>query len=98
MSGCLFQVSNLGFQQRWVSEHISDAYGLGKPFVIEEFGKIAYDDDYSRSSVRDPHFRHIYDTFSSQRGSGGPMKGKHLYIKNCTALTIVIHVSLTSAT
>lgn len=69
---------NLEFQQQWVAEHISDAYGIGKPLVIEEFGKTANDDDNSRAYDRDPFYRNVYDTFSSQRSIGGPLKGTKL--------------------
>lgn len=65
----------MGFQQRWVWEHVNDAHGLGKPLVVEEFGKQAKDDDHSRRTMRDPHFKSLFDIFSSQRRSGGALKG-----------------------
>lgn len=54
---------------------MNDAHGLGKPLVVEEFGKTAQDSDHSRRSVRDPHFRSLFDIFQSQRSSGGALKG-----------------------
>ncbi|GMH40948.1 hypothetical protein BSKO_08852 [Bryopsis sp. KO-2023] len=70
-----WEVPDVGFQQRWVYEHLSDSASLGKPMVVEEFGKSAEDTDESRRGVRDPHFRSLYDIFASQRQTGGPMKG-----------------------
>lgn len=57
-------------------EHNHDAWGMRKPFVVEEFGKIVMeDDDIDRKTIRDPFIQALYDNANSIRGSGGPLKG-----------------------
>ncbi|GMH40609.1 hypothetical protein BSKO_08513 [Bryopsis sp. KO-2023] len=72
-------VPTLEFQRNWIAEHINDTIGLGKPLVVEEFGKIATDSPLGRVAERDPFFQDIYDTFAQQRAAGGPLKGIGLW-------------------
>ncbi|GMH35007.1 hypothetical protein BSKO_02868 [Bryopsis sp. KO-2023] len=62
------QVPTLEFQRNWIAEHINDTKGLGKPLVVEEFGKIATDSPLGRVAERDPfsprHLRYFCSTKS----------------------------------
>ncbi|GMH40607.1 hypothetical protein BSKO_08511 [Bryopsis sp. KO-2023] len=70
-----WMVPQLQFQRNWIAEHINDAKGLGKPLVVEEFGKTAPDTPQGRTAERNPFFQDIYNTFAQQRAAGGPLKG-----------------------
>eukprot|EP00210_Caulerpa_lentillifera_P002042 g1957.t1 len=63
------------FQSDWLEAHALDCERIGKPMVIEEFGKTAEPNNrMNRTRVRDPYFRDVYSTFNSLRGSF-PVKG-----------------------
>ncbi|CAD7704663.1 unnamed protein product [Ostreobium quekettii] len=64
------------FQDQWVREHIADSIALGKPLVVEEFGKaVDADDEELRRSVRDPFFVNMYELFLSEVNNGSPLSG-----------------------
>lgn len=45
------------FLPLWLDGHIKAAAALGKPLVLEEFGKIASQDPLNISTTRDPVFK-----------------------------------------
>lgn len=54
-------VNPADFISKWIAQRAADASSLGKPLVIEEFGKQLQ--DFSAASIaeiRDPIFRDIY--------------------------------------
>jgi hypothetical protein len=44
--------ADLSFVPLWIDGHVSAAKQLGKPALLEEFGKIANDTDKDRLTVR----------------------------------------------
>ncbi|PRW57442.1 Transmembrane 9 superfamily member 4 isoform B [Chlorella sorokiniana] len=61
------------FGQQWIDAHIQVAAQLGKPLVLEEFGKVAGDGNIT--SVRDPWFQLVNDAVDASLTSGGPLRG-----------------------
>lgn len=49
--------AGIDFPPLWIDGHIRAAEELGKPVILEEFGKVAADDNASRAAVRDPVYR-----------------------------------------
>ena len=45
----------------WIDGHIKAAEALGKPLILEEFGKIASQDPTNITAVRDPVYRCALD-------------------------------------
>eukprot|EP01023_Acetabularia_acetabulum_P064445 TRINITY_DN833_c0_g1_i10.p1 TRINITY_DN833_c0_g1~~TRINITY_DN833_c0_g1_i10.p1 ORF type:complete len:599 (-),score=110.13 TRINITY_DN833_c0_g1_i10:2247-4043(-) len=44
----------------WIEEHMHDSRAMGKPLVLEEYGKKVWYDDHT-SDIRDPYFYAAYD-------------------------------------
>ncbi|CAD7704951.1 unnamed protein product [Ostreobium quekettii] len=64
------------FQDQWVREHIVDTAALGKPLVVEEFGKaVDEDDEEMRRNVRHPFLNNMYDMFLSDMNNDSVLKG-----------------------
>lgn len=60
----------------WLTSHIDNARSLGKPFIVEEFGKsLAKRDPGTIAEVRDPIFKVVYDQLSDSLDSDGYFKG-----------------------
>lgn len=67
---------NISFQEFWVREHIADAQRMGKPLVVEEFGKIVENNsEDERIRVRDPFFSSMYNLVEGELQSDSPLKG-----------------------
>ena len=74
----------VSFINSWLTSHINNAKSLGKPFIVEEFGKaLDKHDADSIAKVRDPVFTAVYDALSDSLDSDGSFKG--------TSSTISIH-------
>lgn len=67
----------VAFTNSWLTAHIKNAQALGKPFIVEEFGKsISKRDPGTISSVRDPVFTAVYNQLSDNLKSDGVFKGE----------------------
>ena len=67
--------------------------GLGKPFVVEEFGKNIYDRSPDNiAKVRDPFFAAVYDALADSLKSGGVFRGETACV--CQPQQIPSHVLL----
>lgn len=65
------------FTTAWLTSHIANAQSLGKPFIVEEFGKsINARDATTISTVRDPVFTAVYNMLNSNLKADGIFKGK----------------------
>lgn len=61
-----FGVDPTDFINKWVAQRAKDASALGKPLVIEEFGKQLQDFSASNiAKVRDPVFKAVYDSLQN---------------------------------
>lgn len=64
------------FISTWLTSHIDNARSLGKPFIVEEFGKsLDKHDPGTIATVRDPIFKVVYDALSNSLNSDGYFKG-----------------------
>ncbi|KAI7844213.1 hypothetical protein COHA_002347 [Chlorella ohadii] len=61
------------FGQQWIDAHSQVAAQLGKPLVLEEFGKVAGDGNIT--SLRDPWFVLVNNAVDASLASGGPLRG-----------------------
>ena len=67
----------VGFTTSWLTAHINNAQALGKPFIVEEFGKsIDQRDPGTISTVRDPVFTAVYNMLNANLKSDGIFKGE----------------------
>lgn len=65
-----------GFTTAWLTAHINNAQTLGKPFIVEEFGKsISARDPATIATVRDPIFTAVYNMLNSNLKADGVFKG-----------------------
>ena len=55
--GIAYPRADTGFSERWIEGHQLAAAALGKPLVLEEFGKIATGDAANLTRTRDPVYR-----------------------------------------
>ncbi|EFN54948.1 hypothetical protein CHLNCDRAFT_13801, partial [Chlorella variabilis] len=63
----------IDFGQGWLDAHIKVAAELGKPLILEEFGKGAAEGDIL--STRDPWFELVKNAVDSSLQSDGPLRG-----------------------
>ena len=66
------------FLEIWIKQHAADAAAMGKPFMIEEFGKEVHLESGSAanmSSVRGPFYRKVYQELQDSIAADGPLKG-----------------------
>ena len=50
-------IAGLDFVNTWLGGHILASEAVNKPFVLEEFGVVADNNDASRAEFRDPVYR-----------------------------------------
>ena len=63
------------FQEEWVRVHVKAAEELGKPLLLEEFGKkLETDDKRILENVRDPVYQQIYSIMEESM-----LEGKGVY-------------------
>ncbi|GAB4814282.1 hypothetical protein N2152v2_001328 [Parachlorella kessleri] len=65
--------TDIQFGRDWIKAHITAAQALGKPLVVEEYGKNTRESDIT--SVRDPWFRMVHDMVDESLATGGPLRG-----------------------
>ncbi|GMH38575.1 hypothetical protein BSKO_06459 [Bryopsis sp. KO-2023] len=86
----------LDYLKLWISAHLEDAEKLGKPVIIEEFGKAIpaqklYEEAGPRAlragestagdlAIRDSFFKMVYDLVEKSANSGGPALGSNFWV------------------
>ena len=78
---------DIDFGKTWVSSHVRAAQELGKPLVVEEFGK-AVSDENQIASVRNPWYSLVYDAAARSIASGGPLRGAMFWLWDGTDTTV----------
>eukprot|EP01024_Parvocaulis_polyphysoides_P038581 TRINITY_DN346_c0_g1_i2.p1 TRINITY_DN346_c0_g1~~TRINITY_DN346_c0_g1_i2.p1 ORF type:complete len:516 (-),score=70.28 TRINITY_DN346_c0_g1_i2:1578-3125(-) len=68
---------DLDFLRNWIEGKIQEANSLGKPLVLQEFGKgtESMTDAAEIASVRDPVYELVYSMLEEQLATGGPFRG-----------------------
>ena len=67
----------VAFVNSWLKAHIKNSEDLGKPFVVEEFGKnLPTRDAGTIAKLRDPVFTAVYNTLADNIKSGGAFRGE----------------------
>ena len=70
----------VAFSKAWLTAHMKSAQSLGKPFIVEEFGKNVYDRSAANiAQVRDPVFAAVYDALADSLKSGGVFRGEIIH-------------------
>ena len=75
---CVLQTWNVDFLEAWIKQHAADAAALGKPFMIEEFGKEVHLEkgvEANITSIRGPFYRKVYQQLQESLAADGPLKG-----------------------
>merc|ERR1712176_869209 len=65
--------STIEYQREYIENHIKQGAELGKPVVMEEFGKIV--EDPVGHKVRNEHLESAFEASESEAGADGPLKG-----------------------
>ena len=74
----VLQTWELEFLEAWIKQHAADAAALGKPFMVEEFGKEVHLESGSAaniSSIRTPFYQKVYQQLQDSLAADGPLKG-----------------------
>lgn len=72
------QTWDVDFLEKWIKQHAADAKAMGKPFMIEEFGKEVHLElgvKANISSIRGPFYRKVYQQLQESLNADGPLKG-----------------------
>ena len=70
--------NSTAFGTQWLSSHQQQATLLGKPLVLEEFGKATLQasvSDATRTAQRLPIFTQVYTSFNQSFYGNGPLQG-----------------------
>lgn len=73
-----WNATDLAFMEHWLEEHAKDAAQLGKPLLLEEFGKKLNNlpaTDQEILQVKDPVFKSVYSSIERSLANGGPLQG-----------------------
>lgn len=66
----------VAFAKSWLSAHEKSSQQLGKPFIVEEFGKNVYDRSAANiAKTRDPVFAAVYDALADSLKFNGVFRG-----------------------
>ena len=71
----------MDFLEAWIKQHAADAAAMGKPFMIEEFGKEVHLENGAQAnitSIRGPFYRKVYQQLQESLDADGPLRGTHL--------------------
>ncbi|CAL5227333.1 g10275 [Coccomyxa viridis] len=66
---------DINFQRNWVRQHASDGGFLGKPVLLEEFGKWIKGGTSANLAERDEFYQAVYQEVQNSAQAGGPLKG-----------------------
>ena len=75
---CALQTWDVDFLESWIQQHAADAAAMGKPFMIEEFGKEVHLENGAQAnitSVRGPFYRKVYQQLQESLANDGARKG-----------------------
>lgn len=92
---------NQAFFSKWIDSHADACKSIGKPFVLEEFGKnvtAKAKTPEEWKARRTPMFSHAYSEYISSLESGGNYQGalhqsEHMQCMQCTACNYPLCVS-----
>jgi mannan endo-1,4-beta-mannosidase len=59
--------------QNWIRTHQAASEALGKPMLVQEFGKLASDSNILQT--RDPYYAAVYESILDSVESGGALRG-----------------------
>ncbi|DBB03621.1 TPA: hypothetical protein ACH3X3_010954 [Trebouxia sp. C0006] len=69
---------DVDFLESWIKQHAADAAAMGKPFMIEEFGKEVHLENGAQAnitSIRGPFYRKVYQQLQESLANDGALKG-----------------------
>ena len=72
------QTWDVDFLESWIKQHAADAAAMGKPFMIEEFGKEVHLENGAQAnitSIRGPFYRKVYQQLQESLANDGALKG-----------------------
>jgi len=75
---CVLQTWDVDFLESWIQQHAADAAAMGKPFMIEEFGKEVHLENGAQAnitSIRGPFYRKVYQQLQESLANDGALKG-----------------------
>ena len=75
---CVMQTWDVDFLESWIKQHAADAAAMGKPFMIEEFGKEVHVENGAKAnitSIRGPFYRKVYQQLQESLANDGALKG-----------------------
>ena len=75
---CVMQTWDVDFLESWIKQHAADAAAMGKPFMIEEFGKEVHLENGAQAnitSIRGPFYRKVYQQLQESLANDGALKG-----------------------
>ncbi len=75
---CVLQTWDVDFLESWIKQHAADAAAMGKPFMIEEFGKEVHLEKGAQAnitSIRGPFYRKVYQQLQESLANDGALKG-----------------------
>lgn len=74
-----WEIWDLDFLDQWIRQHVADAKALGKPLLIEEFGKQVHIEQDRKTatitSVRAPFYRRVYSTLMTSLEESDALRG-----------------------
>ncbi|BDA49901.1 Mannan endo-1,4-beta-mannosidase 1 [Coccomyxa sp. Obi] len=71
-----WQVSGSDFMTSWVNCHVDASASIGKPMLLEEFGKVvSQDGSYQRMNERTPYYTAALDAVKASISAGKACKG-----------------------
>ena len=90
---CVLQTWDVDFLESWIQQHAADAAAMGKPFMIEEFGKEVHLENGAQAnitSIRGPFYRKVYQQLQESIANDGALKGvqHRAFVTVCCLLCI----------
>eukprot|EP01024_Parvocaulis_polyphysoides_P019407 TRINITY_DN1878_c1_g1_i5.p1 TRINITY_DN1878_c1_g1~~TRINITY_DN1878_c1_g1_i5.p1 ORF type:complete len:615 (+),score=98.81 TRINITY_DN1878_c1_g1_i5:117-1961(+) len=72
------------FMQNWIQAKQDEAKSLGKPLLLEEFGKATDSmfDTQEIAAVRDPIYKEVFETVQNSLDNGGALRGALFWTLN----------------
>ncbi|DBA99225.1 hypothetical protein WJX82_007713 [Trebouxia sp. C0006] len=67
--------NSTSFETSWIAKHIADAATLGKPLLLEEFGKWVKNGTAADEAQRDAFYTLVYDALQMSLSNGSALKG-----------------------
>ncbi|DBA95832.1 TPA: hypothetical protein ACH3X1_001379 [Trebouxia sp. C0004] len=67
--------NSTSFETSWVAKHVADVATLGKPLILEEFGKWVKNGTAADEAQRDAFYTLVYDALQMSVSNGSALKG-----------------------